>query len=76
MEENNSTELEEGEACYYQEEEGGNDNIDPDIALSYIVRAWLLLLLIIKMESFVWALAQLGVKEPDEVRLLIVLGSR
>ncbi|PKI46483.1 hypothetical protein CRG98_033126 [Punica granatum] len=36
MEENNSTELEEGEACCYREEEGSSSNFDPDIALSYI----------------------------------------
>lgn len=44
MEENNSTELEEGEAFYCNEGECDN-NIDLDISLSYIVRAWLFLLL-------------------------------
>ena len=39
MEEN---ELEEGEACYHKEED--NASIDPEIALSYIVRvSWCLL---------------------------------
>lgn len=39
MEANNSAELEEGEAFYGKEEEGDDNNIDPDISLSYIVRA-------------------------------------
>lgn len=35
MEEN--SELEEGEACYYKDDD---ENIDPDIDLSYIVRVF------------------------------------
>lgn len=31
------TELEEGEACSYQNNEDFDSNIDPDVALSYIV---------------------------------------
>lgn len=31
-------ELEEGEACYYNKDDDDNSSIDPDIALSYIVR--------------------------------------
>lgn len=41
MEENNSTELEEGEASSYrEEEEDANNNIDPDTAFAYLVRAY------------------------------------
>lgn len=36
----NSAEIEEGEACYYDDGDAGKgSNIDPDIDLSYIVRA-------------------------------------
>jgi len=34
------TELEEGEACAYREDD--NTSIDPDVALSYMVRPFLL----------------------------------
>ena len=42
LEMDENSELEEGEACYYKDDD---DNINPDTAFSYIVRVWFLLFL-------------------------------
>lgn len=43
------TELEEGEACFYQNNEEFDSNMDPDVALSYIVSLFLHLAFVLQL---------------------------